>query len=190
MIALFHSPLASFHSPIGDESANVLASNGKTAMRDIRNDLRERLASVLARYSDEITDYSRKCEALEAGHKKTLTALAAERTALEQLLAVEDERRGISMPTLAQKIATLVPLKDFLVTKVQAHGPMEKDQLRAEAKLAGYLADGSGRTFHITLMNVTKRGPLMQLPDGRYAALNRERAMFDQSQEGEMQALM
>ena len=159
-------------------------------MRDIRNDLRERLASVLARYSDEITEYNRKCETLEASHKKILTTLAAERAALEQLLAVENERHGIPAPTLAQKIATLVPLRDFLVIKVQAHGPMEKDQLRAEAKLAGYLADGNGRTFHITLMNVTKRGRLVHLPDGRYAAPSREPAMFDQSEGGEMQTLM
>jgi len=159
-------------------------------MRDIRTDLRERLASVLARYSDEITEYNRKCEALEASHKKTLTALAAERAALEQLLAVENERHDIPAPTLAQKIATLVPLRDFLVAKAQAHGPMEKDQLRAEAKLAGYFADGNGRTFHITLMNVTERVQLAHLPDGRYAAPNREPAMLDQSEGGKMQTLM
>ena len=39
-------------------------------------------------------------------------------------------------------------------------------------------------------MNVTKRGRLVHLPDGRYAAPNREPAMFDQSEGGEMQTSM
>jgi hypothetical protein len=138
-------------------------------MRDIRTDLRERLASVAGCYSDEIAEHNRKLDALEKSHKETLTALARERAALEQLLAIEDERAGIPSPTLAQKLATLVPLGDFLVTKVQAHGPREQAQLRAEASLAGYLADGNGRAFHITLINVTKCGRLVHLPDGRYA---------------------
>jgi hypothetical protein len=60
-------------------------------MRDIRKDLRERLASVLGRYADEITEYDRKRTDLEIS-SKTLTALAGERAALEQLLAVEDAR--------------------------------------------------------------------------------------------------
>jgi hypothetical protein len=137
-------------------------------MRDIRKDLRERLASVIGRYADEITEYNRKLTDLEKSHHETLTALARERAALEQLLAIEDARAGIGAPTLAQKLATLVPLSDFLVAKVQAHGPIEKDDLRAEASLAGYLADGNGRAFHITLMNIAKCGRLLHLPDGRY----------------------
>jgi hypothetical protein len=54
-------------------------------MRDIRTDLRERLASVAGRYSDEIAEYNRKLEALEKSHKETLTALARERAALQHV---------------------------------------------------------------------------------------------------------
>jgi hypothetical protein len=160
-------------------------------MRDIRNDLRERLASVAARYSDEITEYNRNLTILEQSHKETLTALARERAALEQLMALEDERAGIPAPTRAQRLAALVPLGDFLVTKVQAHGPMEKEQLRAEASLAGYVAAGNGRAFHITLINVTKCGRLVHLPDGRYAYPERHAVTLfgsdDQPREGAMQ---
>jgi hypothetical protein len=138
-------------------------------MRDIRNDLRERLASVAARYVDEIDEHNQKLKSLEKSHEETLTGLARERAAVEQLLAIEDERAGIPALTLAQKLAVLVPLGDFLVMKVQHHGPMQKEQLRAEARLAGYLPDGNARVFHITLMNVTKCGRLVHLPDGRYA---------------------
>jgi hypothetical protein len=191
IVPLFHRPLAPLHSVIGDESAKVLAAQWKPPMRDIRNDLRERLASVAARYSDEITEYNRNLTILEQSHKETVTALARERAALEQLMALEDERAGIPAPTRAQRLATLVPLGDFLVTKVQAHGPMEKEQLRAEASLAGYVAAGNGRAFHITLINVTKCGRLVHLPDGRYSYPERHAATLfgsdDQPREGAMQ---
>ena len=48
-------------------------------MQDIRKDLRERLASVIGRYADEITEYNRKLTDLEKSHQETLTALAGER---------------------------------------------------------------------------------------------------------------
>src|ERR1700730_10816095 len=147
---------------------SAIRSRSKRPMRDIRKDLRERLASAIGRYAEEITEYNRKLTDLEKSHQETLTALARERDALEQLLAIEDARAGIGAPTLAQKLAPLVLLSDFLVAKVQAHGPIEKDDLRAEASLAGYLADGNGRAFHITLMNIAKCGRFLHLPDGRY----------------------
>ncbi len=158
-------------------------------MRDIRPDLRERLAENAARQAEEIAEFKRKYDALEKSHKGALDEFGRERAALEQLLESENERHGIPALTRAQKVAVLVPLADFLVTKVQTHGPMRKDQLLIEAKLAGYLAGGNGRSLHITLMNVTKRGRLVRLSDQRYAAPNHEHAMFDQ-EGGEMQTLM
>jgi hypothetical protein len=159
-------------------------------MRDIRPDLRERLAENAARQHEEIAEFERKFVALQKSHKAALDVLGRERAALEQLLESESERHGMPALTRAQKIATLVPLADFLVTKVQAHGPIGKDPLLGEAKLAGYLAAANGRTFHITLMNLAKRGRLVRLPNGQYVAPAREPAMFDQSEEGEMQTLM
>jgi len=165
--------------------------DNRSEMRDIRPDLHERLAENAARYSDEIAEYNRTHDALEKSHQETLTVLGRERAALEQLLVLENERHNIPRPTLAQKIATLVPLGDFLVTKLQAHGPMEKEQLRAEVTLAGYLADGNGRSFHITLINLTKGRRLLHLPDGRYAAPERHAATLfsseGQTREGTMQ---
>jgi hypothetical protein len=191
IVPLFHRSLASLDSAIGDESVKVLAAKMETPMRDIRTDLRQRLAANAAAYSDEIAEYNRQLEAIEKSHKETLTTLGRERAALEQLLALENERHDIPGPTLAQKIATLVPLGDFLVTKLQAHGPMEKEQLRAEARLAGYAAAGNGRAFHITLLNVTKCGRLVHLPDGRYAYPERPATTLfgsdDQPREGAMQ---
>ena len=164
-------------------------------MRDIRHDLRERLASISGRYADEMTQYQEKREALDNAHRDTMTALDREKVAVEQLLAVEEERQGILPAAIeARKTARLVALDDFLVTKVHAHGPLDKDQLRAEANLAGYFAEGNGRTFHVTLMNVTKCGRLVHLPDGRYAFPERRGAALfggaDQTTEDEVQTVV
>jgi hypothetical protein len=164
-------------------------------MRDIRHDLRERLANISARYLDEMYEYDQKREALEEGHRTTIEGLDRERTAVEQLLKVEEERHGASPGEVeARKTARLVPLATFIETKVHAHGPMDKDQLRAEANLAGYFIDGNGRTFHATLMNIAKCGRVLQLPDGRYAFPERPARALDEDHdpatEDEMQTLM
>jgi hypothetical protein len=151
-------------------------------MRDIRHDLRERLAALNGRYLDAMALYQAEREALDNGHRVTITALERERTAVEQLLAIEEERQGFPPAAVqARKTARLVALDDFLVTKVHAHGPMDKDHLRAEANLAGYFAEGNGRKFHITLMNVTRCGRLVRLSDGKYAFPERQPPMFDES---------
>jgi hypothetical protein len=143
-------------------------------MRDIRTDLKERLAAVAGRYADAMVEYDRQREALEEAHSKTIAALDRERAALEQMLAIEEGRTGAAPLTEARRAARLVPLADFMVTKVHAHGPLDKDQLRAEANLAGYFSEADGRTFHTTLMNITKCGRLIRLPDGRYAFPDRQ----------------
>jgi hypothetical protein len=172
------------------DSSILSADNGDSSMRDIRPDLRERLTAVIERLGDETAEFERKQTALQQDYKRRLDALGRERAALEQLLMAESERAGNAPPTLAQKLITLVPLGDFLVAKVQAHGPMEKDQLRSEAKLAGYFADGDGRTFHITLMNIKNGGRIVQLPDGRYASGLFEVGQPNQWQEEQLQTRM
>jgi hypothetical protein len=167
---------------------------GTDSMRDIRHDLRERLAALNGRYVDEMVQYDQKREALEEGHRTAITTLERERLAVEQLLAIEEERQGIAPAAAeARKTARLVPLADFLIAKAYTHGPIDKDQLREEANLAGYFAEGNGRTFHATLMNVTKCGRLVHRPDGRYAVPDGPAATLDavdQTMEGEMQTLM
>jgi len=113
-------------------------------MRDIRHDLRERLAGISARYLDEMYEYEQKREALEEGHRTTIDALDSERIAVDQLLKIEEARHGISSSEVEiRKTARLVPLATFIETKLHAHGSMDKDQLRAEANLAGYFLDGN-----------------------------------------------
>lgn len=138
-------------------------------MRDIRTDLRDRLAAVMGRTVDEHDRYIRAQDVLQAQHKQEIESLERERKALEALLAIEQERDG-TLPLEAPVARPVLPLGEFLTTKVHAHGPMEKDELRSEAEMAGYLNDiVNGRTFHTTLMNVVKYGKIIQLPDGKYA---------------------
>lgn len=138
-------------------------------MRDIRTDLRDRLTAVMGRILDEHEQFIRAQEKLELDHKQEQEALERERRALEALLAIEQERDGV----LPQRLPTprpVLPLGEFLTTKLHAHGAMDKDELRAQAETAGYFNDvTNGRTFHTTLMNFVKHGKIIQLPDGKYA---------------------
>jgi hypothetical protein len=144
-------------------------------MRDIRSDLRERLAAVHGRYADEMANYTEKREELEKAHREAINSFERERAAIEQMLAVEDQRSGIAPAVSeARKTARLVRLEDFLVNKVAAHGDLSKDELRAEAELAGYFEEGDGRKFHLTLMNITNAGKLVRSLGGRYSYPHRD----------------
>jgi hypothetical protein len=139
-------------------------------MRDIRNDLRERLASVASRYADEMVRYDEEIQRLHSSHRKALDSLDRERAALQQMLALEESREDAPFSIQANPAVPFrVALADFIITKIHAYGPLSKDQLRQEAESAGYFDEMDGRTFHTTLMNITKGGKLQRLADGRYA---------------------
>jgi hypothetical protein len=138
-------------------------------MRDIRPDLRLRHAAVMGRIADEQADYQRTIEALEANHQEQMAVLERERKAVEALLVIEEQRDGLPQLERAPSRPPL-PLGEFIATMVYAHGPMDKEELRAEAHVAGYFNDTiNGRSFHTTLMNIVKHGKIMQTPDGKYA---------------------
>lgn len=160
-------------------------------MRDIRNDLRERLAAIDGRQCDEMIQYQDERERLDAAHQNSIALLERERAAVKQLLEIE-ERRELSLSSRQnnERSPPAIPLMDFLVAKVQSFGPFGKDELRAAATEAGYLDEATGRTFHVTLMNITKGGRLRQLPDGRYAMPDTALSLFglgESTMEDEMQ---
>jgi GAF domain-containing protein len=153
--------------PIGDESRINPAEHdgGSIRLRDIRNDLRERLAALDGAELDQMMTYQAERERLDAAHNNALRSIAAERAALKQLLSIEDHRAS-ALPPFTARSAPTIPLGDFLIAKVRACGALEKEELRAAAEEAGYR---DGRAFHTTLMNITKGGKLQQYSDGRYA---------------------
>jgi hypothetical protein len=154
------------------------------SMRDIRDDLRERLRSIDARYADEMAEYQEAISELTKKHREYVDALSRERAAVDQLLAIEDGRADLPSAPSSTKMIPLVPLGDFLIAKIASYGPMDKEALKIEFNAAGYT--GGGRNFHATLMNITNHGKLTQLEDGRYAIPTRATPLFDvePSQEG------
>jgi hypothetical protein len=144
-------------------------------MRDIRDDLRERLMALDGRHADAMVDYDQRLAALNKEHRETVAAIERERAALKELLAFEAQRHGLPPDdplNYVQKKQLRLPLADFLIARVAARGPLDKEGLKAEADSAGYLDAGNGRSFHAALLNMTKHGKLKQLADGRYAAPN------------------
>lgn len=153
-------------------------------MRDIRQDLAERLAEIAGRYHEVMSAYDEEREALDRKRATDIAALDRERDAVRQLLAIEQRREGI--PPIAVDARSLVPLTDFLMAKVQAYGPIDKEALRQEARTAGYFDEGNGRAFHTTLLNITKHGKLIQLPDGKYRSPHADgRGLFHVSSKGQ-----
>jgi hypothetical protein len=152
-------------------------------LRDIRGDLRERLAALDGAQCDAIAEFQEAAERLHSSHREKIEKIEGERAAIKQLLEIE-ERRALALPSLS-KTPPLVALQDFLISKIAMYGPLNKDELRAAAEEAGY---EGGRTLHTTLMNITKGGRLHQHRDGRYAipSLDREPLFNLEEKEGEM----
>jgi hypothetical protein len=142
-------------------------------MRDIRDDLRERLAAVDAREAEAMEHYDERLRALHLERGKALEALDRERSILHDLLVLEAHRAGETPEGAAEYVRRAqlrLPLPDFIFNKVLGSGPVDKEALRADADHAGY--EVNARSFHATLLNMVKHGKLMQLDDGRYAAPN------------------
>jgi hypothetical protein len=168
----------------------TVINGGVILVRDIRNDLRERLAVINGMQADEESRYFDERMRIDNDHARALESFERERSVINQLLAIE-ERRG-SLPTIPTSFKS--PLPDFLITNIKMFGPMSKNELRAAVESAGYFEDdeANGRTFHTTLMNITKGGRLRQLPDDRYAMPDLE-GLFSadgETKEGEMRTLM
>jgi hypothetical protein len=159
-------------------------------MRDIREDLRDRLAALQMAFNAAGEDHENQMTILQANYRHKVDTLERERQTVLQLLKIE-EARGLSagdQPAQSKASQPALPLAEFIITKLSANGPMSKEQIRAEVDRAGYL-DGevTGRTFHLTLMNISGAGGrISKLPDSRYIAPSRfDATLFAPSQPGD-----
>lgn len=147
---------------------------GFEAMRDIREDLRERLATIQMAYNQATAEFDEAMVALQIGYRQKADALERERVAVLRLLEIEEARpetakdQSRAAPTDRPPV---FPMAEFIITKLHAHGPMTKEEIRTHVDLAGYLdGEATGRTFHLTLMNISNSGGrVKKFPDGRYA---------------------
>jgi hypothetical protein len=133
-------------------------------LRDIRNDLRERLARLDGAQGDVIATYEEERQRIDDARRKAIEKIESERAAIKKLLEIE-EARASALPSFTSRSEPTVPLADFLLVKVRTSGRISKDELRAAAEEAGYM---DKRAFHTTLMNITNGRRLHQNADGSY----------------------
>ncbi len=140
-------------------------------MRDIRDDLRERLKILDVRLAEETERYSAVRRELEADHMHKLEVIKAQSDAIITLLNAENESNGFPIEPVQSLPGMRLPLKDYFLTLTYTRGPLTKDDLRDAANRAGYFDDdaSAGRVTHATIMNLVSSGRLVRLSDGGYA---------------------
>jgi hypothetical protein len=119
-------------------------------MRDIRQDIRERLDLVEARRSS-----------LE----RALKALNDEADALMRVLEAED-RRFLREPLATRPDGAMA---DFIVSEIDKR-PLSKDEVLQVLERAGYLdgIEAPGRSVHLTLVNLRRGGRIRIADDEKY----------------------
>jgi len=139
-------------------------------MRDITNDLKERLSAVEEQGKAENLRYERDRKALDEQHNTRLADLKAEWETINRLLVAEQRRLGVSPETPAQPKPKM-SLDDFFVQVAEKFGTASKQNLREEAEHAGYFVDGgpNGRRTHATIMNIVRSGRLREIEPDVYA---------------------
>ena len=159
-------------------------------MRDIRDDLRERLRKLEGDYIDEMARFQEENANLLARHRHNISEIDGKRDAVRRLLEIEDrnENEPAAEKALRNPPVERIPLMDFLTLKIEEEGLLSKEDLRAEAKIAGYFQEIDGRAFHTTLVNMVRANRVRIGPDNCYAPAIRAHSLFDadDKQEGEM----
>lgn len=142
-------------------------------MRDIRDDLRERLQGI---------------DAQRDGLRKSLEALDSEREIVLKMLEFETKRHAYSAQGALTPEARSAALKAAvakladnaiqlssrpiltLVEGLLEKGAYTKDELRAEAETAGMFTgnEAPGRIIHAMVMNLERHGRIRQRADGKY----------------------
>ena len=140
-------------------------------MRDIRNDIKERLDEATARRTKIVAEFEQQQQALVMRRTSALSGLEREIATLQNLFDIESRRMGptVTGPGVPAHQPTL-PLADFIVNTTIQTGPRTKDELRALAERAGYFPEGiGGRTIHATTMNLLRANKLAEDEHGRFA---------------------
>jgi hypothetical protein len=132
-------------------------------------ELAERYIAAKARVSAVKAEYDVQRSALESKFNKAFAQVKEEYLALETLLRLEEQKSG--REATAGNYASRLPLAEFFLTALHAHGALSKDELRDQAERAGYFGDldgGSGRTIHATLLNLCRTGRAKEIEQGVY----------------------
>lgn len=136
-------------------------------MRDIRDDLIERLEATNAEMASARTKFDADRRELEQRFHEQYSALGERQRALGVLLDAE----GGAPDRLAAPRDLRLPLQDYIINGMHSAGSMSKDEVKDMVERAGYGdGDGVGRMVHTTLLNAVKSGKILAQSDGRFAA--------------------
>lgn len=169
---------ATHWTPLARIGVRCLLQKGSIALRDISEDLRERLAVIQSAMNVAGDERDTKVMAAQVAYRQKFEVLEHERLVVLDLLKIEGARRLSDQKRPEAETIRQPPvlLSEFIITKLHAQGPMTKDEIREEVDRAGYLdTEITGRTFHLTLMNISgASGRVRRLLDGRYAVPTRK----------------
>jgi hypothetical protein len=138
-------------------------------MRDIRNDLQERVRLIEDQISSSYAQFEKMIEQLQSEREARVSELKAELSALGKLMEVEHRRMANVLP-LQAPAATEVSLADFILQRLSENGPMSKDDLVDLTLKERLFDDGESadRAVHTTLVNIIRSEHLRQLHDGTF----------------------
>jgi hypothetical protein len=157
-------------------------------MRDIRDDLHERLRMLDGAYADEMARFQEESTNALMRHRHKLGELERARDVIKRLLEFEDRCANTEQNISTQETTpSRIPLMEFLILKIEEEGPLSKLDLHGEAKIAGYFQEIDGRTFHTTLMNMVRANRVRVDADRCYAPVIKAPGMFDNDRESDMQ---
>ena len=124
-------------------------------VRDIRDDLRERLDGL-----------GKRREAAKAAYDSEIKSITEEEVLIRGLLLVEQRRLGVAQDTPK---ATPIPLADYFLMLMNG-GPRTKEELRENAQQSGYFQgeESPARVTHATLMNILRAGRAREVSEGLY----------------------
>lgn len=122
-------------------------------VRDIRDDLRDRLASI---------------EEQEAQMAEALKRLGEQKAHYRRILEIEEGRYPLP-GLLPNDPDTALPLAEFLIEALRTR-PRTKEELREMAEQAGYFSDTDfpGRSIHATLTNLQRSSRVRVGRDEKY----------------------
>jgi hypothetical protein len=137
---------------------------GEGFMRDIRSDLRERVALMERRikaghahYEDKIKQLQNERDAVVANLKSSIAMLA-------KLIELEQAEMGAA--SVVSPTASQPSLVEFLERKLIEIGPLSKDDLCNMAMKEGYFP---AQDVQATLMRIVEEKRICPLPDGTFA---------------------
>lgn len=138
-------------------------------MRDIRNDLQDRVRLIEDQISSSYAQFEKMIEQLQSEREARVSELKAELSALGKLMEVEHRRMANVLP-LQAPAATEVSLADFILQRLSENGPMSKDDLVDLTLKERLFDDGESadRAVHTTLVNIIRSEHLRQLHDGTF----------------------